>query len=292
MNSQQGVSRSMQETMFCQAGESPGRAQPVIAAHDVNMHYSVPKRYREYLSSPFRSRRYAALQDFTLELPEGGSLAVLGSNGSGKTTLLRLIAGLLYPTAGTIRVRGCLPYAKGNRSFCVGIVLNEERSFYWRLTGRQNLEFFGCLDNLFGKQVQERVSRMLELVGLERAADARVSDYSSGMRQRLAIARGLLANPQVLILDEPTKSLDPAGANEVRDVIRNELRVNKTTLVLATHNMAEAQQLVSYVCVLDKGRLLAYKPMEEVRQQHGDLSSFYVAVSEDGKQEHARAKSH
>jgi len=261
---------------------------PVIVTENLTMCYRVPKRYREYLFSPFSFRRYTALADFTLELPEGGSLAVLGPNGSGKTTLLRLIAGLLYPTHGTIRVRGH-SIGGGKRPFCVGIVLNEERSFYWRLTGRQNLEFFGCLDNHFGKDVQERCDQVLELVGLARAADVRVSDYSSGMRQRLAIARGVLADPQVLILDEPTKSLDPAGTVEIRSRLREWLAARGATLVLATHNMAEAQDMATHVCILDKGRLLAYETVEQVRRQYGDLASFYAEVSRDEEAGHAGA---
>jgi len=260
-----------------------------ILAEGVTMRYRAPKRYREYLVSPFSSRRYTALSDVALELPESGSLAVLGPNGSGKTTLLRLIGGLLYPTAGTIRVRGHSFVGGGRRPFCVGIVLNEERSFYWRLTGRQNLEFFGCLDNLFGKEVQRRCSRVLEHVGLARAADERVSDYSSGMRQRLAIARGLLADPEVLILDEPTKSVDPVGAVELRRVIRHWLAARRATLALATHNMAEAQELATHVCVLGKGKVLAYKPTAHVCEEYGDLASFYADVSRNGQDRDACA---
>jgi len=284
--------RPQPETILPQTETDPGSATSkaaeqattaAIVAEGVTMRYRVPKRYREYLLSPFSSRSYTALSDLALELPERGSLAVLGPNGSGKTTLLRLIGGLLYPTAGTIRVRGHSSVGGGRRPFCLGIVLNEERSFYWRLTGRQNLEFFGCLDNLFGKEVRTRCGRVLELVGLARAADERVSDYSSGMRQRLAIARGLLADPEVLILDEPTKSIDPVGAVELRRVIRDWLAARGATLALATHNMAEAQELATHVCVLGKGRLLAYKPTAHVLEEHGDVASFYADVSQNGE---------
>lgn len=257
-------------------------AAPAISAESLTMRYRVPKRYREYLLSPFTSRSFTALMDISLELPVNGSLAVLGPNGSGKTTLLRLIGGLLYPTSGTIRVRNHSFVASGKRPFCVGIVLNEERSFYWRLTGRQNLEFFGCLDNLFNHEVQKRSERVLELVGLSHAADVRVSDYSSGMRQRLAIARGLLADPEVLILDEPTKSLDPEGTVEIRQVIREWLSDHGATLILATHNMAEVEELATHVSVLNKGRLIRYQPLTRIQEQFVDLASFYEdAMKED-----------
>ena len=123
---------------------SPG-SSCALEAHGVTMCYRIPKRYREYLLSPLTSRFRTSLREVTLSLPERGSLAVLGPNGSGKTTLLRLIGGLLYPTQGTLRVRGHPSTAIATRPFAVGMVLNEERSFYWRLTGRQNLEFFACL---------------------------------------------------------------------------------------------------------------------------------------------------
>lgn len=267
---------------------SAAAATSAISFDSVTMRYCVPKRYREFLLSPFTRRSFTALENFALELPEGGSLAVLGPNGSGKTTLLRLIGGQLYPTVGTIHVRGHSS-ADGKRPFCIGIVLNEDRSFYWRLTGRQNLEFFGCLDNIIGHDVRRRCSRVLELVSLTRAADVRVSDYSSGMRQRLAIARGLLADPEVLILDEPTKSLDPAGAVEIRRVMRDWLAQRNATMVLATHNMSEAEELASHACVLNAGRLLEYQSMAQIRNGFGGLGSFYESVSGKEEGRHARA---
>lgn len=292
MNPQQNTaSRSMEADPGAASAcdrHTHAAAPHAIAAESVTMRYRVPKRYREYLLSPLSYRSYTALEDFTLALPEGCSLAVIGPNGSGKTTLLRLLGGLLYPTLGTIRVRGHSSIACGKKPFCVGIVLNEERSFYWRLTGSQNLEFFGCLDNLFGLDVQKRCSHVLELVGLARAADVRVSDYSSGMRQRLAIARGLLADPEVLILDEPTKSLDPAGAVDIRRIIRDWLAGRSATLVLATHNMAEAQELVTHACILSEGRMIAYKPMAQIKEEFGDLASFYTDVMGDGEGHRAR----
>ena len=258
-------------------------AAPAITAKGVTMRYRVPKRYREYLLSPLRSRYHTALENLTLELPQGGSLAVLGPNGSGKTTLLRLIGGLLYPTLGTLSIKG-YPSSRDQRPFGAGIVLNEDRSFYWRLTGRQNLEFFGCLDNLLGREFQRRSAEVLELVRLAHAGDVRVSDYSSGMRQRLAIARGLLADPEVLILDEPTKSLDPAGVVDIRRILRDWSVAHKgATLVVATHCMAEAEQLCTHACILSRGRVLCYRPLAEVLDGGGGgLAAFYTDVLGSG----------
>lgn len=267
----------------------PPDVQHAIFAENVIMQYRVPKRYREYLLKPFRSRTYIALDDFTLCLPEGGSLAVLGPNGSGKTTLLRLLAGLLYPSQGKISIKGYPSTgACDKKPYGVGIVLNEERSFYWRLTGRQNLEFFGSLDNLFGIDARRRAAEVLDRVGLTQAADVRVSDYSSGMRQRLAIARGLLSDPDLLILDEPTKSLDPVGAADLRDAMRDwSIRRPGATLVVATHSMTEAEKLCSHVCILSAGKLLCFRPLDEVSGEFTGLDDFYRHMLDQEEKCHA-----
>jgi ABC-2 type transport system ATP-binding protein len=160
------------------------------------MSYPVPRRYRELLLRPLRPRaENDALRDVRLDIEDGESVALVGPNGAGKTTLLKLLGGLLYPTAGTVQVGG-LDTVRENLALrrLVGLVINKERSFYWRLPGCENLEFFGVLENLEGAALRSRIEALLGRVGLSQAAHRRVSDYSSGMRQRLAIARGLLAD--------------------------------------------------------------------------------------------------
>jgi len=185
------------------------------------MSYPRPRRYLDYLLRPFaRPQYFTALRGINLTIDRGECVALLGPNGAGKTTLLRLIGGLLFPTSGTVTVNRFDSYKNNDEvRGMVGYVLNEERSFFWRLTGRQNLEFFGALENLWGERLRYRIDSLIESVGLEDARDKHVSDYSSGMRQRLAIARGLLADPPILLLDEPTRCLDPIGAQAVRELI-------------------------------------------------------------------------
>ena len=182
--------------------EFSNREQAMISLREATMMYPVPKRYREYLMHPFRSRRRVlALARIGLDIQMGDCLGLLGPNGAGKTTLLKLIGGLLYPTSGVVLIDG-FDTAKKN-SYArrkISFVINEERSFYWRLTAVQNLEFFGVLDNLSGDTLKRRIASLLEIVGLENAGAKRVSDYSSGMKQRLAIARAMLADPDVLLL--------------------------------------------------------------------------------------------
>jgi ABC-2 type transport system ATP-binding protein len=252
----------------------------MIELDQVTMHYPLPKRYREVLLRPFWRKRLTALSEVSLNVPRGASLAVLGPNGAGKTTLLKLMAGLLYPASGRVRVDGCDTMADNlavRRK--VGFVINEERSFYWRLTGRQNLRFFGTLDELEPRLLDERIARLLDLVGLASGADRQVGGYSSGMRQRLALARGLLTEPDVLILDEPTRAVDPMSAHELRSLMLPSLqREHGKTLVIATHQLDEAEQLCDHVCVVHRGELVSRDSMASAIDRIGGLSRYLQAA--------------
>lgn len=251
----------------------------MISIRNVSMQYPVPKRYREYLFHPFGPRKkYPALSNVSLQIEKGSKIALLGANGAGKTTLLKLVGGLLYPAEGEIWVNGyntATHNVEARRS--VGFVLNEERSFYWRLTGFQNLEFFGALDNLRGKILTEKIRRLIRLVDLEEAAHRIVAGYSSGMKQRLAIARGLLSDPEILILDEPTRALDPVAAEEIKALIINRVHQQENrTLLIATHRFDEAEELCDQVCVMAKGHVLDHCDIGDTRLGHNSLFQFYT----------------
>lgn len=250
----------------------------MIVLRHVWMHYPVARRYWDFLFHPFAKRKtFAALSDMNLTIHPGDRIALLGPNGAGKTTLLKLIGGLLLPSEGELLVNGLDTVwhnAEARRS--VGFVMNEERSFYWRLTGRQNLEFYGALDNLFGRLLKSRIDELLSMVGLNDAADKLVATYSSGMKQRLAMARGLLADPDVLILDEPTRTLDPIACEELIDFIVERLhRDAGKTLLIATHRLEEASKLCRRVLVIDKGRVRAESAIESVAAQGLTLAAYY-----------------
>ena len=164
--------------------------------------------------------------------------------------------------------------------------LIEERSFYWRLSGKQNLEFFGTLDNLHGDELQHKVQELIKLVGLEDAQHKLFAGYSSGMKQRLAIARGLLSEPDILILDEPTRTLDPISAEDISYIISDRIHSKKgRTLLIATHSLAEAQALCNKACIMKKGRILVYTEIEKLLAEYGSLKSCYKTLigSEKGK---------
>jgi ABC-2 type transport system ATP-binding protein len=207
---------------------------------------------------PATRRTIAAVEDVTFHVRRGELVALLGPNGAGKTTLLRLLATLLAPTAGTARVWNEDVVAAADRvRRHVGVVLGGERAVYGRLTGRENLEYAAALYGIPRERARERAAFLLDLVGLVPRADDLVERYSTGMRQRLALARALVHDPPVLLLDEPTAGLDPSAARGVRDLIGQLCREQGKTVLLATHQMDEADRLSDRVGILDRGRLVA-----------------------------------
>lgn len=256
----------------------PSTEQPVITVHDVTMRFPIAKRYRELLLHPLRPRRvFTALHGMTLGIERGDRVAVMGPNGAGKTTLLKLIGGLLLPAEGHISVNGfnTLHQSLAARK-SVGFVLNEERSFFWRLTAVQNLEFFGALDNLWGADLSTRIRDLIRLVGLEEVAERPVSAYSSGMKQRLALARGLIAEPEVIVLDEPTRALDPIACEELTELILGRIHQDsRKTLLIATHRMEEAVKLCNRVLVIDKGRLKGFDRIADLAAKGISLLQYY-----------------
>jgi len=165
----------------------------MIHVDNVTMKYPIPKRLSECFLYPLRkSQRRIAIRGVSLYVAEGACVGLLGPNGAGKTALLKLIGGLLYPTEGRVFVNGYETQKQNNSARqSVSYVLNEDRGFYWRLTGIQNLEFFAALDSLFGAKMRARISELLNLTGLNGAEDIPVSGYSSGMRQRLVCCHAI-----------------------------------------------------------------------------------------------------
>jgi ABC-2 type transport system ATP-binding protein len=201
--------------------------------------------------------RVVALDEVSLAIPEGAIHGLLGPNGAGKTTLVKILSTVLLPTSGTARVLGHDVVADTERVRpLIGIVFGGERGLYHRLSGRQNLEYWGALYRLPSAQVRERTRTLLERMGLEERADARVETYSRGMKQRLHLARGLMGDARVLFLDEPTTGLDPIASREFRRLV-DELRGEGRTILLTTHDLVEAETVCDRVTLIDRGHLLA-----------------------------------
>ncbi len=266
------------QEMNCPVSVCQSTEQPIISVRDVTMAFPIAKRYRELLLHPFRPRRVkTALAGASLRVQKGDRIAIMGPNGAGKTTLLKLIGGLLLPTEGDIVVNGFSTLVQNSAARkSVGFVLNEERSFFWRLTAVQNLEFFGALDNLWGVDLRDRIRELIHLVGLEEADEQLFSTYSSGMKQRLALARGLIAEPEVLILDEPTRALDPIACDELTELIMSRIHNgSRKTLLIATHRLEEAMKLCNKVAIVDKGRLKAFDCIADLTADGITLAQYY-----------------
>jgi ABC-2 type transport system ATP-binding protein len=199
-----------------------------------------------------------ALADVSFEVRVGEVLCLMGPNGAGKSTLLRILAGLLLPTAGRAEVAGLDVADASAVAFRrkVALVVGDERSFHWPISGRDNLEYFGALHGYDRAASRARVADLIARVGLEEVADRPFATYSRGMRQRLALARGLIGTPEVVLLDEPTLGLDPHGARDLRRYLRDQvIRGAGRTAVVGTNDPAEARALADRVLLLDRGRV-------------------------------------
>ncbi|MBK8960331.1 MAG: ABC transporter ATP-binding protein [Proteobacteria bacterium] len=209
-----------------------------------------------------------ALQDVSLDILEGEVYGVLGPNGSGKTTLLKILSTILTPTSGHARVFGFDITTQGAMvRDLVALVTAEDRSFYWRLTARQNLAFFATLYGIDSVTAARKINDLLKLFELTKAADKRVGEFSTGMKQKLAIARGLLSSPRLLFLDEPTRGLDPASAHGLLSMVQSRLiDYFDNTVILTTHIMREVETLCQRVGVLRYGKLVYSGGLTELKQ--------------------------
>ncbi|MBI5298986.1 MAG: ABC transporter ATP-binding protein [Deltaproteobacteria bacterium] len=242
-----------------------------------------------------------ALDGVDLEVPAGEIFALLGPNGAGKTTLIKILCSLILPDSGEASVYG-LNVVKNPAEVrsLLSLVVGEERSFYWRLTGRQNLEFFATLYNLPRKTARQRIEEAAFTLGLE-DLEKRYQEYSTGMKQRLALARSLLHDAKLIFMDEPTRSLDPNAATKLRELMRSlsqgpalpgreansqSLRSLKRTVFFTTHQIQEAQSLADRIAILDKGKIKACGTLKELQCRFNLTKAsleqiFQKATSED-----------
>jgi ABC-2 type transport system ATP-binding protein len=202
---------------------------------------------------PLRRRQVVALRGLSLDIPAGHVYGLLGPNGSGKSTTLKILLGLVTPTSGNTEIFGVSSDKVASRAD-VGF-LPENPYFYKFLTGAETIAFYGKLCGLGGRKLRHRVTELLEIVGLTEAGDRRVGSYSKGMLQRIGLAQALVHDPRLLILDEPTAGVDPAGSRQIRDLIL-ELKSRGKTILLTSHLLEQVQEVCDRVGILAKGRLV------------------------------------
>jgi ABC-2 type transport system ATP-binding protein len=224
------------------------------------------------LTKRFGSR--VAVDGVDLRIPRGSAFGYLGPNGAGKTTLIRMLLGLTPASSGTMQLRGLpVPERRGEALAGVGAIVEEPR-FHPFLTGRENLEIVAAARE---SAAHGRIEGVLELVGLAARADERVKRYSLGMRQRLGVARALLGDPELLILDEPTNGLDPAGILEFRGLVRRLVGEGRT-VVLSSHLLDEVEKICDAVAIVDRGRVVWQGPIDAI---HDGTRTVLVAVDDE-----------
>jgi len=237
------------------------------------------------MRNPGKKDFITTLDGISLKVKEGEVLGLLGPNGAGKSTLIKILCTLILPTKGKAFIKGydVVKESKEARSR-IGFITTDERSFYWRLSGRDNLRFFATLHNMPQSLAKTKVEELLDVVLLKSRADEPFLNYSAGMKQRMAIARGLLNDPDVLFMDEPTRSLDPTSARNLRSFIKEYIAMQSgKTVLISTHQMDEAEQLCDRVAILDQGRIKAQGSPAELKcslPQGGglcDVFSYYTS---------------
>jgi len=212
-----------------------------------------------------------AINNINLSIKKGELFCLIGPNGSGKTTLIKILCSLILPTKGTAFINGVDILGNNEKlKSSIGLMTSDDRSFYWRLTGRQNLTFFAFLYNLNPQQATKKIKEIMELLEIE-APDKRFQEYSTGMKQRLGIARSLLNDPQVLFMDEPTKSLDPKASYNLKVFIKERLvREQGKTVLFTTHHLDETEEFADRLAIIDRGRLVACGNLGELQHLIGE----------------------
>ncbi|MEO0075097.1 MAG: ABC transporter ATP-binding protein [candidate division WOR-3 bacterium] len=215
-----------------------------------------------------RKKEIYAVNHASFTIRDGELFGLLGPNGAGKTTLVRCIATLLIPDAGSIKIMGkdIFKHSLTCRQQ-IGLLTSGERTLYWKLSARENLKFFAALYGLDNKQRDKRIDYLIELLDLKDVQNERVEKYSSGMKQKISLARALIHDPKVLLLDEPTLGLDPQFARFLRDFIKNTLnKKQQKTILLTTHYMDEADELCERIAFISRGQIIDCKTPYEYKR--------------------------
>jgi ABC-2 type transport system ATP-binding protein len=255
--------------------------ESAISIRNLSKTYPVSfRRLRAFFRRPAKEP-VEALRDVSFDVHTGEIFGLIGRNGAGKTTLTKIVATLVQPTTGSVSVRGndsVLHDVPVRRE--IGLATAEERSFYWRLTSEQNLMFFARLNGLSERDAKQRIRELFAKLELEEVARRRFGEMSTGNKQRLAVARAMLSNPPVLLLDEPTRSLDPLAAARMRELIRSLAQQDPpVTILLTSHNLSEVETLCKRVAIISRGRIRAIDTPQQLRSLTSKSEVVHVTVS-------------
>lgn len=236
--------------------------------------------WQKWAGAGTKTESLIAVDQISFAIRQGEIFGLLGPNGAGKTTTIKMLCTLLEPTSGTATVNGYDVVRQASQvRQNLGAVLTGERSIYWKLTGRENLEYFAALYHLPANVAKVRINELLARLDLAKRADELVERYSSGMKQRIAIAKALLASPPVILLDEPTIGLDPQSARNLRELMLDFKREG-ATLLLTTHYMEEADLLCDRIGIVDQGKVIALDTPEALKKSINQLDVMQLEVEQ------------
>ncbi|RMG21015.1 MAG: ABC transporter ATP-binding protein [Deltaproteobacteria bacterium] len=241
-----------------------------VEIRDLKKSFVSPRPLRELLRRPLSRRRVTALDGISLSIDTGEVVGLIGPNGAGKSTLIKILAGTVLADAGQATILGTEAGCRAARRE-VGLVTADERSFYWRLSARENLRFFGALHDLCRRETERRIEALCERLELGEVIDRPFRELSSGNRGRLALARGLLHGPKVLLLDEPARALDPGAGRRLRRLLHSLVREDGLAALYATHDLPEVRRACDRVVLIDHGRVKAAGTFEGVVEAAMDL---------------------
>ena len=256
-----------------------------ISIRNLSKTYPVPfRRLRAFFRRPVKDP-VEALRDVSFAVETGEIFGLIGRNGAGKTTLTKIVATLVQPTTGSVSVHGHDSVRDDEHvRRQIGLATAEERSFYWRLTSEQNLMFFARLHGLADRVAKQRIKDVFAKLELDEVARRRFGELSTGNKQRLAVARALLANPPVLLLDEPTRSLDPLAAARMRELIQSLAAHDPpATILLTSHNLSEVETLCARVAIISRGRIRAIDTPRNLRDLTSGSETVQITLSSGEK---------
>ena len=256
-----------------------------ISIRNLSKTYPVPfRRLRAFFRRPVKEP-VEALRDVSFEVETGEIFGLIGRNGAGKTTLTKIVATLVQPTTGSVSVNGHDSVRDDEHvRRQIGLATAEDRSFYWRLNCEQNLMFFARLHGLSDRAAKQRIKDVVSKLELEEVTGRRFGELSTGNKQRLAVARAMLTSPPVLLLDEPTRSLDPLAAARTRELIRSLAEQDPpVTIFLTSHNLAEVETLCARVAIISRGRIRAIDTPRNLRDLTSGSEMVHITVANGEK---------
>lgn len=235
---------------------------------------------KKKLFKVIEKKEFTAVDGVDFSINKGEIFGLLGPNGAGKTTTIKMITGLLRPTSGEVIVNGVNVDKEPVRALKeIGTVLAGDRSVYWKLTARENLEYFGSLYGLSSKEGKEKTVKILESLGLTEKADITVEKFSTGMKQKVALGKALIPNASLLLLDEPTLGLDPQASINLREII-TDLKTSGKTILLTTHYMEEADILCDRIAIVDNGKIIALDTPDNLKASISNIKTIKIEINQ------------